>query len=183
MNVATFDIRDAGPRIGAERTRVVVGIDPGLTGAIAWCWPATPAMIRADDMPRVGKEVDGAQLAAWLREMRPEHAFVELANARPAKNDENGSQRGQGASSAFTTGANFGVIKGVLAAVGIPYTLVSSAKWKRDLRLSADKEQSRGAAIRTWPEAACFRRKKDHGRAEAALLARWGSYQRQAELA
>jgi hypothetical protein len=153
---------------------ILLGIDPGLSGALAWYWPATPALIRADDLPRVGKEIDGAQLAAWLREMRPEHAFLEQVSSRP----------GQGVSSTFVFGAAYGSIKTALAVLGIPYTLVTPGKWKRDMRLSSDKEQGRALAIRTWPEAECFRRVKDHNRAEAALLALWGSRQyRQAEAA
>jgi hypothetical protein len=166
VSLATFDIRDVVPAVLLERQRILLGIDPGLSGALAWFWPAANA-VRAEDMPRVGKEVDAAQLAAWLRDARPAHAFLESAGSRP----------GQGVSSTFTTGANFGVIKGVLAAVGIPYTFVSPARWKRDMRLSKDKAQSRALAIRAWPESDCFRRVKDHGRAEAALIALWGSRQ------
>ena len=41
--------------------------------------------------------------------------------------------------------------------------------------LNADKELSRRLAILTWPEAGKFNRKKDDGRAEAALLALYGA--------
>jgi hypothetical protein len=118
-------------------------------------------------MPRVGKEVDAAQLAAWLRDLRPDRVFMEDAWSRP--ND--------GHMQAFRFGQSFGAVKGVLAALGIPYSLVRPQLWKRDLRLTPDKEQSRALAIRTWPESDCFRRVKDHGRAEAALIALWGSRQ------
>ena len=46
---------------------------------------------------------------------------------------------------------------------------------RRSLGLPSDKELSRRRAIETWPgSAGMFARKKDDGRAEAALLALWG---------
>jgi crossover junction endodeoxyribonuclease RuvC len=65
---------------------------------------------------------------------------------------------------------------GVIGAAAIPLHLVTPAKWKGHLRLSSDKEQARALALRLFP--ACsehFKRKKDHGRAEAALIARYGA--------
>jgi hypothetical protein len=51
---------------------------------------------------------------------------------------------------------------------------VSPAKWKRALGLS-DAETSRAKAIETWPtQAGLFARKRDHNRAEAALLGLYG---------
>lgn len=43
------------------------------------------------------------------------------------------------------------------------------------VRLDADKERARALAIRLWPASRHFERKRDHGRAEAALLARFGA--------
>lgn len=159
---------------------IICGVDPGLSGAIAWYWPGTPSQIRADDLPRVGKEIDGAQLAAWLLEMRPDRVFLEHASSRPMGGSKDGTQRGQGAASAFTTGHNYGLIKGVLAALGIPYALVASSKWKRDFGLSKDKSQSRQLAMRKWPEGRSLRGVRGgikEGRAEAALIALWGATQ------
>lgn len=67
-----------------------------------------------------------------------------------------------------------GIAEGVVAGAGWPLTYVSPAKWKRDLRLSADKGASRRRAIELWPSwAELFARVKDDGRAEAALIAHW----------
>jgi crossover junction endodeoxyribonuclease RuvC len=68
------------------------------------------------------------------------------------------------------------MVRGVIAAAGIPLHLVSPAKWKRAYGLDADKEKSRALALRLWPARAdLFGRKRDHGRAEAALIARYGA--------
>ena len=60
---------------------------------------------------------------------------------------------------------------GVVGALAIPVRHVSPAKWKRALGLNSDGETSRARAIETWPaQAELFARKRDHSRAEAALL-------------
>jgi hypothetical protein len=58
----------------------------------------------------------------------------------------------------------------------VPLHLVTPGKWKKHFQLTSDKEQSRELAIRLFPGSAFqFNRKKHHGRAEAALLARYGA--------
>jgi crossover junction endodeoxyribonuclease RuvC len=62
-----------------------------------------------------------------------------------------------------------------------PLHLVTPAKWKRYFGLDADKEKSRALALRLWPSRSdLFTRKRDHGRAEAALLARYFAETREA---
>lgn len=142
----------------------VIGIDPGLTGAIAFLFDGKPFVI---DMPTVGKDVCPAGLASELSAQLAEgrlHAYVEQASSRP----------GQGVSSVFRYGKGYGTVIGVLAALFIPYSLVTPAKWKRAVGLpsGADKEASRALALRLFPELANdLKRKKDHGRAEALLIA------------
>ena len=57
----------------------------------------------------------------------------------------------------------------------IPTIHVSPGKWKKHFGLTSDKEKSRALAIATWPQSDHFRRKKDDGRAEAALTALYGA--------
>jgi crossover junction endodeoxyribonuclease RuvC len=48
-------------------------------------------------------------------------------------------------------------------------------KWKKALGLNSDAETSRARAVETWPTRADLcARKRDHNRAEAALLGRFG---------
>src|SRR5262249_28456239 len=117
-----------------------------------------------EDMPVVGAEIDGVTLARRIEAYRPSHAVVEQVGARP----------GQGVTSMFRFGHSCGVARGVLASQRVPVTLVAPTRWKRHFGLGADKEESRALALRLFPASAePFARKKDHGRAEAALLARW----------
>jgi crossover junction endodeoxyribonuclease RuvC len=70
---------------------------------------------------------------------------------------------------------SYGIAKGVVGSLHIPTINVAPTKWKKHFGLTADKEQARALAISTWPFSEHFRRKKDNGRAEAALLALYGA--------
>ncbi len=143
----------------------ILGGDPGLTGALAFYFPETPELVTAEDIPVVGHEIDAAALARRLVQMRPTVAVIEAVGARP----------GQGVSSMFKFGQAYGTLLGVIAACGIPLYRTPPTRWKKHFQLGADKEQARARAIAFWPSSAAFARKKDHGRAEAALIAKFAS--------
>lgn len=143
----------------------ILGIDPGLSGAIAFYWPSEPNLVTAEDVPVVGSEIDAATLAQRIGQMCPTMAVIETVGAMPR----------QGVSSMFRFGMAAGVVRGIVSALGVPTHLVAPTVWKRHFRLSKDKEEARALALRLWPQAECFSRKKHHGRAEAALLARYGA--------
>jgi crossover junction endodeoxyribonuclease RuvC len=75
----------------------------------------------------------------------------------------------------FKYGRAFGTVLGVVAACEIPYHFAAPGHWKRHFRLNSDKEAARALACRLWPSAECFGLKKHHGRAEAALVARYAA--------
>lgn len=77
----------------------------------------------------------------------------------------------------FRFGVSYGAIKMALAACGVPYTVITPAKWKPYVGVptGADKEASRQRALQLFPDqCANLARKKDHGRADAMLLAHFG---------
>lgn len=143
----------------------IMGIDPGLSGAVAFYSPSAPDRIAVDDTPVAAGEVDAATLSARIRQMAPTVAVIELVGARP----------GQGVVSMFNFGRATGVVTGVVLACGVPLHRVASGRWKKHFRLDSDKENARALALRLWPTSGHFSRKKDHGRAEAALIARYGA--------
>jgi crossover junction endodeoxyribonuclease RuvC len=100
-----------------------------------------------------------------VREQAPRFAVIEKAQAMPK----------QGVASTFKYGVAYGALCAVTALLEIPAHLVSPRKWKSHFNLDSDKEKSRALAIRLWPGCGLFERKKDHGRAESALLARYGA--------
>jgi crossover junction endodeoxyribonuclease RuvC len=66
----------------------------------------------------------------------------------------------------------------VLAALQVPYQLVTPNEWKRSFRLGPSKAEARIAAARLFPGSArYFARVRDEGRAEAALIALFGAQQ------
>jgi crossover junction endodeoxyribonuclease RuvC len=146
----------------------ILGVDPGLTGALALHRDGEWILL---DMPIAGdakrREINGPELCRFLREHQPDHAYLEYAAARP----------GQGVSSMFKFGVSYGATKMALAACGVPYTVVIPAKWKPavGIQTGADKEASRLRALQLFPDLAAYlSRKKDHARADAMLLTYFG---------
>lgn len=142
---------------------IIMGVDPGASGAIAFYWTEDPGVIAVQDVPTVNGEINGAELAKIMKTMKPDLAIVEQVGSMP----------GQGVSSTFKFGMAYGVVRGVIAAMNVPMHLVTPGKWKRHFNLDSDKEKARALAIRLWPSCQNFARKMDHGRAEAALIARY----------
>jgi len=152
----------------------VIGIDPGAGGAVA-ILERNGDLVQVFDMPSVDlvaggklkRRVSPEMLAAELRlyNIHGTCAYIEQVGAMP----------GQGVSSMFAFGEAFGLAKGVLAGLGIPVQSVPPAKWKRALGLNAGKDAARAKAAALWPhQAGEFKRVKDDGKAEAALIAKWG---------
>jgi len=144
----------------------IIGIDPGVTGwivavdsdRIAWAAP----------MP---DSEDG--LARLLREHVDLPAFVERQHA----------VHGQGLSSTFTTGCNYGRILGVLAGLGMRRELVRSQDWQRVMLRGEPPSKGKDLKItytrvaeRLWPTVP-FRGPRGgllDGKAAAALIAEYG---------
>ena len=149
---------------------ITIGIDPGLSGAVA---VLSNSGVLVYEMPTVqtGKTgfvkraVDLNGLANILRglETFESPVYLERVNAFP----------GQGVGSMFSLGMSYWGAAGVVAGLGLPLHLVESKDWKRYFRLNADKELARGLAARMFPSVD-LSRKKDHGRAEALLIAAYG---------
>lgn len=164
--------------------RLVLGIDPGQSGAIAIVADGVPAgFIDMPVMPRKtsGFEINGSELAARLRGVMQQHpgaymfAVLEQVNAMPSIPGADGVRRQMGSSSGFRFGESFGVIKGVLQALGIGFKLVVPRTWKTKMGLSgSEKDFSRTEAIRRFPQVAMELQLKKHvGRADALLIASW----------
>jgi crossover junction endodeoxyribonuclease RuvC len=155
---------------------LMAGIDPGVTGAIAWL-TLDGALVDVEDLPmaevKVGKgmrkRLVPAILATMLADRRPSHVYIEEVATRP----------GEGPVGAFAFGRGFGQLEGLLAGVGISYTLVRPQTWKAKLHVPADKGSARMIACRLWPTMAPrFARVKDDGKAESALIGLYGVQQR-----
>jgi len=154
-----------------EMTWYRIGVDPGLSGAVA-VLDDTGDLALLSDLPtlaagkgaKISRRLDPAGLARLLEPYRGKVtlALVEQVAARP----------GQGVASVFSLGDSFGTIRAVLACLAVPVRLVPPAEWKRAYRLDSDKERARAKAIELFPSAD-LHRKADHNRAEALLMARF----------
>lgn len=148
----------------------VLGIDPGLTGALA-TWDGST--LQVIDVPTVkarsrGKEVNLPALAEALEMLsHPPFfvAYIERSGARPQ----------EGVSSAHKNGLTSGILLGCTVMLCTTIIRPTPTQWKKATRLTADKDYSRTRAIEQFPDwHKLFTRKRDHGRAEAALLAYYG---------
>ena len=145
---------------------MIISIDPSKTGAIAIV--DGPLLLDVCDMPIAEKEIDPVALGNIINMFALSYAcdrlIVERVAARPK----------QGVVSTFNFGVSFGIVKGIAGAFGIDTTYVTPQKWKKDLNLTSDKDHSRMLARELWPDLSDrFARKKDDGRAEAALIGYW----------
>ena len=67
-------------------------------------------------------------------------------------------------------------MEGILAALDVPVTIVTPQAWRKRVVVREGKDGSRERAMQLFPrQAAMFARKKDDGRADAALIAYYGS--------
>ena len=80
--------------------------------------------------------------------------------------------------STFAFGANFGTWQGILAALGIPYSMPTPQQWQKGLIVNSDGPDSKARALavaRRFFPTVDLHRKGDHGKADALLLALYAS--------
>lgn len=157
---------------------LVLAIDPGASGAFAWI-TASGTIYAIKDMPTIevrGKRrIAELEVARLMRLIPPYFLVIEEPQAMPRKNKAGEDiKMGTGSTGAFFLGA--GILIGCAACLAPSYEIVHPRTWKTRAGVPADKNAARQMAQRIWPEcASMFDRKKDDGRADAALLGRWSS--------
>ena len=153
--------------------KYIIGVDPGISGALALLEEGTWKISDLVDMPVMAgtgtrQQVNGAELAKilrlWNKEGLVKCCYLERVSAFP----------GEGVVSVFSFGEGYGVVKGVLATLGIPYILVPPQQWKKKCGLiKQPKDRARTIAQQLYPYVE-LDRKKYCGRADAILIARFG---------
>lgn len=159
----------------SQTMKVTIGIDPGRDGAIAVLgYRETPIVIPFDE----------AEYANQLRRLDTARRFVvpSTSSGKPKVDvfcvvEHVGAMPGQGVTSCFSFGQNFGFILGLLTAFHIPYELVRPQRWKKEFGCTSDKNTSIAVAKRLFPGVDLRRTErctKDHdGKAEALLMAEY----------
>lgn len=153
---------------------MILGIDPGLLGALAFL----DDELLIYDMPTLKIErnskrklqINLQHLLSIIKGQKVDHCYLELVGAMP----------GQGVSSMYQMGRGYGQLEMALAACNIPMTYVTPQVWKKALGVPKDKDGARYRASQLMPHDACnWELKKHHNRAEAALIALYGKSLRQ----
>ena len=153
----------------------IIGIDPGLSGAIAIL--ENNKVLNIFEMPVMSdgkknkRQLNSALLVKLLKDNISENedisVVVEQVNAMP----------GQGVTSMFNFGQTFGAIKGICAALELPIFFVRPSKWKKHFELiNSSKDSSRTKAIEMYPSLSKeLAKKKDVNKSDAILIARYFS--------
>ncbi len=154
--------------------KLIVGVDPGFGGAIAFLRNGTE--LEVHDMPCLQLTRNGkAKRALNYHELA--RIFDDAGAADGMWVEAVGSMPGQGVSSSFAFGKATGAIIGAAASQFWPIHEIPPAVWKRavGIRSGESKDASRALATNLFPKhSGLFARKKDDGRAEATLIAWYG---------
>lgn len=151
----------------------IIGIDPGISGAISFL--ENGQVIDVIDMPSMAdgkknkKQVNGSQIYNEISnkikniDKKKVYVVIEQVSAMP----------GQGVTSMFNFGQSFGVIKGICAAMQLPLYLVRPTKWKKYFNLlKTEKDASRTKVIEIFPQISNkLSKKKDNNKADSILIA------------
>ena len=151
----------------------IIGIDPGISGAI--CFFEDGQVKEIIDMPVMAegkknkRQVNGSQIYNEILriikkvEKQEIRVVIEKVSAMPK----------QGVTSMFNFGQSFGILKGICSAMQLPMYFVRPAKWKKYFNLiNSEKDASRSRAIEIFPYFSTqLSKKKDSNKADAILIA------------
>ena len=152
---------------------LIIGIDPGISGAI--CFFKNVEVKEILDIPNMAdgkknkRQINGPQIYNEISKRIiniPKNEVVvviEQVSAMP----------GQGVTSMFNFGQSFGVLKGICSAMQLSMHFVRPAKWKKYFNLiKTEKDASRTKVIEIFPYISSqLSRKKDSNKADAILIA------------
>ena len=170
-----------------EKVKMILGIDPGLKGALAFFDPETRRLVTyampveersngkryllAGEIVRIIQTHQGLQTHLKVPLGLQTHptpiplqAFLEDVYSSPQ----------MGVTSAFTFGEGKGTLVGILTTLAVPIHYVSPTRWKGKLKLTADKTVTKAFARALFPT--CSKSTlSTEGKCEAALIAQYGS--------
>ena len=152
---------------------LIIGIDPGISGAI--CFFENGEVKEILDIPNMAegkknkRQINGPQIYNEISKRiiniskKEVVVVIEQVAAMP----------GQGVTSMFNFGQSFGVLKGICSAMQLSMHFVRPAKWKKYFNLiKTKKDASRTKVIEIFPYISSqLSRKKDSNKADAILIA------------
>ena len=152
---------------------LIIGIDPGISGAI--CFFENGEIKEVIEMPTMAdgkknkRQINGSQtyneISQRIKNISKKDIFVviEQVSAMP----------GQGVTSMFNFGQSFGVLKGICSAMQLSTFFIRPVKWKKYFNLiKSEKDASRTKVIEIFPYISSYlSKKKDSNKADAILIA------------
>jgi len=162
--------------MGVSEMSLSLGIDPGLSGALALL-DDHGRILELIDMPtlvvtKTRRRIDALAIVEtvdlWATLHGPAiNATIEQASIRP----------NQGASSGFKTGSGFGILLGILTAMLVPYEIISPQRWQKAMlgvvEKGTAKDRARAHAQQLFPKADLGKR-KSQDRSDALCIALYG---------
>lgn len=151
-----------------------IGIDPGLRGAVALI---AGDRLKVYDMPTLEYVIAGKKKRSEIDIHRLYKIF--FTASCPLQDpvcylEGVAGMPGMGGTQMFAFGQAYGMTKAAIALSHIPYEIISPQKWKNHYGLTRDKAGSFEMASEIFPDFKhLWTRKKDDGRAEAALIANY----------
>jgi crossover junction endodeoxyribonuclease RuvC len=152
---------------------LILGLDPGLSGAIAILDEQTVHLLVDMPVHKIGvghkkgtrPELDLHSFCGFLSQHRPDHCIIEKVSARP----------GQGVTSMFRFGYAAGAVYGAIAALGLPCSFVAPQSWQKFHSVGPSADAARQRATQLYPQLAPqLAKKRDCNRADAVLIACYG---------
>lgn len=170
-NVLTSSVQKTP--VSSCKEKLYIGVDPGLSGAIAAIGPET---LLTKNFPCLN---DGTKRYLNIIELRDllielvepygkDNCLICLEKSQPMPRD--------GVMGSFRYGEAYGILKGLFVSMEFPLMEVAPITWKtKMIGKGKDKDASRMLASQLYPQLGEFLKlKKDHGKAEALLLAEYG---------
>lgn len=162
---------------------VIVGIDIGITGAVAILTACGSRILHCFDIPTESrgssakKQINVRHLNRLLGESIVKHSRDELGESEVKICMESLNGRpGQSCTSTFSLGDSYGVVRGIASLYSNQVVMVSPQKWKAASKLTGKtKSDSIVLARSIWPESSIpyLTMQKHHDRAEAVLIGYW----------
>jgi len=150
-------------------SKTIIGIDPGVNGAIAWINDGKPCVEKMPDtLQDLWELIQDIRRCEMATPRFPnEHgcqAYLEQVHSSPQ----------MGVKSAFTFGNGFGHLEMALTAAGIPFARIRPQVWQKELGCltKGDKNVSKRKAQELFPSM-----KVTHATADALLIAKYGTQQ------
>ena len=152
---------------------LIIGIDPGISGAI--CFFEDGQVTEIIDMPVMA---DGKKNKRQINGPQVYNEILKRINKFQKKDiivviEQVSAMPGQGVTSMFNFGQSFGVLKGICSAMQLSMFFIRPAKWKKYFGLiKTEKDASRTKVIEIFPyKSSELSRKKDSNKADAVLIA------------